>query len=411
MKNIIVIVAVALFALSCDSEYKAMPKGKVDDMSAPLRGIIAQHYIAPDNFYLGVAGMSEFVSTTPPTSLQSKWLQEFSYITAANAFSQSVVYPQQGVAWTSDNYLKFIHTARRNAQILCAGGAISPQCSAWIMDDTRTNDEMSAVLSTFMTDLCVDLQANRDVVKWMTVVSHTITEYETRGTGYDAAAQDNDIIYSAGSWLGPRKGVDVYENPWTVIGMDDVSLNGESFTIPKYITMAFEIAQNIAPNVKKIYNERSTIEPVVFEQLKKSIAYLRSQNLAVDALGWQAHVDLGWEKDPQNIANMQSVIDWCSENNLEFHITELDVRVSQAGGAIDSQTLESTRNEQAATLGAVVEMMLKNRSKGAIAVNFSSMTDYLYLPNNTVASLFNSKGVAQPSMVKVNELLLKYAQK
>lgn len=411
MKKIIGIVAVALFALSCDSEYKAMPKGEIDQMKAPLRGIIAQHYIAPDNFYVGVAGTNEFVSATPPTSLYNKWLQEFSYITAANAFSQSFVYPEQGSLQTNETYLKFIRTARRNAQVLRAGGAISPQCSSWIMDDTRTVDEMSAVLTTFMTGLCTDLQANRDVVKWMDVVSHTITEYETRGTGYDGAASDNDVIYSAGSWLGPRKGVDVYENPWTVIGMDDVSLNGESFTIPKYITKAFEIAQNIAPSVKKVYTERSTIEPVVFEQLKKSIGYLRSQGLAVDAIGWQGHVDLGWEKDPQNIANMQSVIDWCSENNLEFHITELDVRVSQAGGEIDAPSLENSRAGQAATIGAVVEMMLKNRSKGALAVNFSSMTDYLYLPNNTIASLFNSKGVAQESMVKVKELLLKYAQK
>ena len=114
-------------------------------------------------------------------------------------------------------------------------------------------------------------------------------------------------------------------------------------------------------NLLLIYNEHGkTMLPALWEKLRKTVLYLLSQQIRVDGIGWQAHIQLGWEKDPENLRQLREMIAWCHENGLEFHITELDVTVANKDSEMNTSCLEATRDAQAATIGAVVETMLQN---------------------------------------------------
>lgn len=409
MKKVLnIILLLSLMVCSCS----AKPSEKSTDKKSYktnlyIREIIEKYYSDRD-FMVGASGRTEYLRSDSP--MFQRWLKEFSYNTPENDFKQSKVYIKPGAEWRNQDYMKFIDIARRNGQTIRAHGPISPQCSKWIKDDTRTAAEMEQVLTEFMTRLSQELQANKDVVKMMDVVNETFAGSRQKGIGYDASHGSDDVVYNAEDWFGPRLGTDKWENPWTVMGFDETVIDGQPFRMPKYIRKAFVIAQANAPDIKMIYNEHGkTINPALWDRLKKTVIYLRSQGIRIDGIGWQAHVDLGWEREPQNVQNLRDVIAWCNENGLEFHITELDVTVSRKESSIDTEKLNSTREEQAQTIGAVLEVMLQNIGKGARGVNFWTMAERFH-DGNTFAVLFDAEGNPLPAYQKVKELLMKYAQ-
>lgn len=89
--------------------------------------------------------------------------------------------------------------------------------------------------------------------------------------------------------------------------------------------MAFEISNKYAPNVKQIINQHGDFEENVWSRMKDLVKYLRSKGRRVDGIGWQAHIDTGWEKVPGNLKRLDNFISWCHNNNLEFHITKLNI--------------------------------------------------------------------------------------
>lgn len=369
-----------------------------------IRDIMDQYY--DGKFYVGAASRKTYF--TSPDSNSVRFFNEFSYNTPENSFKQSNILATSDASWNDKEYLYFIKKARETKQVIRAHSPISPQASAWVKDDQRTAKELDNMLKDFMTDISKDLEDNKDVVKWMDVVNETLNPNNTKGLNYNATGGEDTVLFERGSWMGPKKGTTSWENPWTVMGFDTVKVNNEPFVMPKYIKKSFVIANKHAPHIKKIWNTHGkTYDLIGFEKQKKAITYLRSQGLAVDGIGWQAHVKLGWEKDPKNIKELESVIDWCYQNNLEFHVTELDVQVAASK---DLNALKTSRAEQAQTLNAVVEVLLKKIGKGAVGVNFWTKYDH-YGDGSTVASLFDVKGMPNPAYYKLKELLIKYGHK
>lgn len=137
-------------------------------------------------------------------------------------------------------------------------------------------------------------------------------------------------------------------NPWTIIGYDEES----DIRVPLYIDMAFEISNKYAPNVKQIINQHGDFEENVWSRMKDLVKYLRSKGRRVDGIGWQAHIDTGWEKVPGNLKRLDNFISWCHNNNLEFHITEMNVWIKD--GDISRET------EQAETFAEVIDTVLKH---------------------------------------------------
>ena len=374
-----------------------------------LREILEEYY-ADDYFFIGAAAnMGFFNEENMVNSINRRYVSEFSYNTPANDFKQEQTNPKPESTWKSSGYMAQIEAARKYGMVIRAHGPISPQCSPWARDDSRTAEELENMLRVFMTNLSKDLEKNKDIVHWMDVVNETFTQSQQgNGIGYDG--KQTGITYQPDDWFGPRKGNNTWENPWPLIGFETLTCNGESFQVPKYIRMAFEIANEHAPSIKKIYNEHGgAINVSAWEKIKKTILALRESGTRVDGVGWQAHVSVGWENVPGNVENLQEIITWCYENDLEFHITELDVAITNYGQdqSINYALLEATRNEQAATVSSILNLMLKNMGKGACGINFWRLTDS-FGDGRTIAALFNQDAEPNEIFYRIKNTLVDF---
>lgn len=380
------------------------------DIDLPIREIIAKYYT---NFYVGASSKQSYWKN--PDKKSKDYYNEFSYNTPENSFKISTVYYKDGLGddkYKSEEYLYFIEQARIHKQVIRAHGPISPQTNKWSKEDYRTPAELNGLLTRYTTNLYNDLEANKDVVKWVDVVNECFAGGNQKGIGYDGKGTEDTVLYRAYDWFGPRKGNSQWENPWTILGFDTVNFNNQPLIIPKYIVKAFQNATKYAPDIKHIWNDHGkVINPMMYEKLEQSVLYLRSLGLKVDGIGWQAHVEMGWEKNPENIKNLENVIDWCYQNKLEFHITELDVTVATNRGKqnYDYEKLTNTREEQANTFAAIFETMLKKVGKGATAINMWTMNDHTN-GGITFSGLFDKEGKPNPSYYKVKELLIKYGK-
>ena len=330
----------------------ATPATPIDEkeLSLSIREIIDKYYKGV--FWMGGAPNKNYQESANREKL-AIFQKEFPYVTPANAFKQSTVYLEAGAPWKNQEYMKWIELARANNQVIRCHGPISPQCSTWAKDPDRTKTELLEVMTRYMTTLATELEKNKDVVRWMDVVNETVVTPETMGGGR----------YKKGDWFGPLSKGTFWQNPWLKIGIDPKS------GIPLYILMAFDIANKHAPGIKKIYNQNGDAKDyVAWDKIKKTILYLRSIGQKVDGLGWQAHVPLGWEKNPASKKALAALIDWCRANNLEFHITELSVVCPT------ESSWKNDRAAQAATVKAIVDTVLEKAGQGAVAINFWDIT-------------------------------------
>lgn len=379
-------------------------KGKIiatiEDKDLTIRQIIEKYY-SKNNFYFGCTSKAKYLKAEGNAE-KDIFLNEFSYNTLENEFKQRVVYPEPKAKWQDSFYQQLLAMARNNKQVVRAHCPISPQCSNWAKEDNRTTEELKPVMTYYMTMISKVLEVNKDVVKWMDVVNETVCPTAIRGNGYDSSSTTDNIIYNAGDWFGPRCGNSGWENPWTILGFEtDTPLK-----VPTYIKLAFELANEYAPSIKKLYNHNGGMEDVAWDKVKNTILYLRSKGLKVDAIGWQAHIPYGFEKVPENMDKLNNLIDWCYQNKLEFHVTELDIKM---GKNANFKIIKEKESEIAETYGAIVEMMLKKRDKGAVAINCWSIKDRLSNDKIYFAGLYNSDLQPTPAYNRIKELLLKYA--
>ncbi len=403
-KTAVAVIAILLSVSSLNAE----PKKNCKDMNLPIREIMNKYY-ADGQFYFGASSMQKYWKN--PDKLATQFFKEFSYNTPENSFKISTVFNGDGTGkdrYKSEEHQYFIEQARKHKQIIRAHGPVSPQTNNWSKEDNRTPEELDGLLTRFMTLLSIDLEKDKDVVKWMDVVNESFTGSNQTGIGYNKQETEDIIPYRTFDWFGPRKGVKKWENPWSAMGFDTVQINGQTLDVPKHIVKSFRIATDLAPSVKLIWNDHGkVINPKLYDKLKLSVQYLRSQGMRVDGIGWQAHVDMGWEKDTENIKNLENLIDWCYQNKLEFHITELDVTISQTP---DAEKLIKTRNEQAATFAAMTETILKKVGKGAAGLNVWTMYDHNSATGTQFSGLFDKEGTPTPAYFKVKELLIKYGK-
>jgi GH35 family endo-1,4-beta-xylanase len=286
------------------------------------------------NVFIGAATQFDLLSTR-----RGDLLKEFGYITPSNSFKLTRVHPEPG-QWNWEQADDWIKLGEENKQVIRLHAPISPQCSKWVKGDERTSEELEIILEEYVTGLC---QKYNDVdnVIWLDVVNETI-------------APD-------GSWFGPKKGVDLWENPWTIIGYDQ----SHDLKPPLYISKAFKIANEFAPDIKLIVNQHGQFEPEVWEKMKELIRYLKDMGLRVDGVGWQAHVSVGWEKINDNIERLSKWISWAHGQNLEFHVTENTVWIEG----------EHQWSEQAETFSAILRTLLENRDSGVVGWNVWQLVD------------------------------------
>ena len=303
-------------------------------------------------------------------------VNQFDYLTPANDFKQSYIHPEPGkYNWDkSDTWIQYSHDSDF---IMRLHAPISPQCSNWVKEDDRTPEELETMLVEYM-DTLTATYCHDDHVKWLDVVNETI---------------DKD----SGDWFGPKPGTDKWENPWPIIGYDS---SDAEFIVPKYIMMAFDIANEKAPNVLQIINQHGALEYNVWEKMKKLVKYLRDRGYRIDGLGWQAHVDLGWEKIDGNLERLDSIVKWCHANNLEFHITEFNVWLK------DGNQFHYT--DQAETFYAITKVLLDNRDSGVVGINFWHVAPQDTSNPQWDGTMWNEFLEPKPAYDKIKELIASY---
>lgn len=323
------------------------------------------------NVYIGSACHHNLMETKSGEILK----REFSYVTPANDFKQSYIHPEPGNYQyeKADDWIQF---CKNNNQVIRLHAPISPQCSKWVKEDIRTAEELETMLEEYMTALCTKYNGVENIL-WLDVVNETIDK-------------------TTGDWFGPREGTDKWENPWPKIGYDET----HELKPPLYIKQAFTIANQYAPDIKQIINQHGALEKESWDKMKALVSYLRENDLRVDGLGWQAHLDLGWEKIPGNLESLAEIIQWCHSNNLEFHITEFNVWLRDGN--------EGKVNEQGDTFKAITKVVLDNRNTGTVGVN------YWHIRGNDTANkdrdgcIWNDNYEAKPAYYKIVELLNSY---
>ncbi len=343
------------------NEIPGKPKGP------PLRQLVAKNF-KPGTVYIGAT--IDYQSIGKPKS--RLLAEQFSYTTPANAVKQHAVHPMPG-KWNWQKIDKVIGFAQKNDIVVRLHGPISPQCSPWAKADNRTPQELLQNMTEYMTAECKHFQGSK-TVKWMDVVNETV---------------DKD-----GKWFGPKPGTNQWENPWLKIG-----LNKDG--IPIYIVKAFEIATKYAdPNIKLVYNQHLTMDPVVWDKVKSTVLYLKKKGYRVDAIGWQAHLkendNVGL--DPKALAYLDKLIDWTHAHGMEFHVTELDDKVS---GTFDDEEAE----KQAMAFGNILKVLLSKRSSGTVACNTWGLQDGSGKYNNGHRYMFDHELRAKPAYYAFQKIL------
>ena len=305
------------------------------------------------------------------------FLKDFKFLTPANAAKQSRVHPQPGV-WQWDRTEDFLEFSRANQLTLRIHGPVSPQASKWAKEDNRTAEELEAVMIDFMT-ASTKRYNQEPMVKYMDVV--------------------NETILPSGNWFGPKKGTNLWENPWLKMGFDK---NG----FPKYIVKAFEIATKYAPNVKLVYNQNAGMQKPMWDKLKETVLYLRSKGLRVDGIGWQGHLKLSrstsqfTENTDQALKDLSELIDWAHSNNLDFHVTELDYKLT------DQSNLASEHQEQAQLYQKIINVLQSKVNTGVVTLNLWDLGQRLKKPNIYFQSIYDANFKPTPAYTVIKNAII-----
>ena len=110
------------------------------------------------------------------------------------------------------------------------------------------------------------------------------------------------------------------------------------------------------------------MEREAWAKVRATVMYLKEMGVRVDGIGWQGHVDTGFEKEPANMKQLNELITWAHSNDLEFHVTENTVWVRD--GASDANL-----TAQAETFRAIVKTLLEHSEDGVVTWNAWQMRD------------------------------------
>ena len=360
-----VFVAIAIVATALPSSAGAdSPSSPPLPSGRRLRNIVAAKFPGRRVLIGGTTGSWAFGTRTGAVMDR-----EFSYVTPENDFKQVIIHPDPDT-WRWDRADAWLDHIVKHGQVLRIHGPVSPQCSRWAKDDRRTPAELQRTMREFMTALCQRYNGKPGVIS-LDVVNETVIK---------------------GRWHTDKKGAK-WEVPWYRIGRDS-DRNGT----PLYIKMAFEIANQHAPDLKLIYNHHEDANAEgSWQRIKETIAYLRDQGLRVDGIGWQAHVDNGWAS-PERIAKFRALIDWAHANDLEFHVTEASVWIKDG---VTPETLEL----QARTYSAIVKALLEKRTTGLVGWNTWHIDDPHSWNRHHHGGLFDKNYAPKPAYYAIQKSL------
>ncbi|GAB1414606.1 hypothetical protein MASR2M117_00120 [Paludibacter sp.] len=383
---------------------------ELDDDSLSIR-LLVNKYHRSNSFYVGAQPGDNYLTYVQYEGLRKIFYQEFAVATLNREFYQQNVYPLPNKEWFNGSYKHTFDLARKNDQLLSITTALSPDCSEWIKDETdnlHTTNNINSILEYYIENIGKELENNKDVVKWMTVVSEPVSVGHT-GLDYDGTGVDH--AFSAGEWFGPVSGVG-YENPWTVLGFSDIELTSSSLSekrIPTYIVEAFQLSNKYAPGVKQLIAQSDDIlDDAVWNTIKQMLLKLRDNNIKVDGMVWKASLDLTKGIDEESLRRLSLLIDWCYQNSFEFHITGLEVKSSPVN-RWNVEDLDGLTKKEAAistVLNSVSRIAIQKSGKGIATLSFGVFDGRYDATSGTFANLFSHDGDKRLMYYDLQKLLI-----
>ena len=320
-----------------------------------------------NNFYFGATISASQLNT----DIEKILVNNFNMTVPENAVKQSTVRPDPDTwNWTKTDDI--IEMAKKNDLLVRLHGPISPQASRWAKSDDRNPNELEKIMIEFLSQQCKRYNGHPNI-KWMDVVNETIT--------------------ISGDWFGPKKGVAEWENPWTIIGLDNDKNN-----TPLYISKSFEVANKFAPDVSLVFNQHGGMEEVMWEKVKETIIYLKDKGLRVDGVGWQAHLSSRISYGEKEIKYLSNLIDWAHKNNLDFHVTEIDYKIF-------GDITKKKQALQAKAYSDILKILLSKRKNGLVTFNTWGVVDRVGIHTDKSRFIFDLSGKPKPAYFELKKVL------
>jgi endo-1,4-beta-xylanase len=353
-KRIVTFLLFCCFIYSLKIQAQPVPEGR------RLRNIVESGY--DDSIIIGGTTGAWLLNSNTGYILD----REFSYVTPENDYKQMTIHPDNSSWnwWAAEVWVDHIAD---NDQILRMHCPIGPQCSSWAMDDERTAEELDTNMCVFLDSLCKRYNGTPGF-EYMDVVNETVV---------------------GGAWHENKPGTG-WECPWYMMGLD-------TNDVPVYIIKAFEICDSLAPDIKLIYNHHEHPENTAsWNLIKETVLYLKNLGLRVDGIGWQAHVDVGWESESR-LNDLRNLIDWAHSNALEFHVTEANVWLTD--------TTQENLENQGVTYRAILDVLLEKRGSGKVGWNVWNIDDRYGWHSEWYGTLFDYYYEAKPAYYAIQAAL------
>lgn len=389
----VAVACVSVLLFSCDKT-ETYQEPKDDNLS--LRQLVNKYY-KNSNFHIGATVVPNYLTDLNYKSLSDVFYREFSLNLVRDEFNQAVVYPQSNKEWFDGNYKHLFNLARKNKQILSIDASLSPDCSEWIKDENaeaHTIENIRSILNYYVANTAKEAQKNKDVVKWMTVIRNPVSRGH-EGLEYDGTGTARS--FQAGEWFGPVAGIG-YELPWMVIGFTDTLLNNSNLAeprIPNYIFEAFRLANQYAPDVKQLIAQPDgEMNDNVWTTIKELAVTLRGKGVKIDGIEWIASLDLQKGFGEEQLRKLSLLIDWCYQNNFEFHIAGLEVKSSNVN-RWDTEDLDGLRKKEAevsALITPIAGLLIEKAGKGAATLSYGVFDGRYEKGTGTYAVLFDHEG-------------------
>lgn len=354
-----------IFLVSCNEEY---PYVEISESEMSLRQLVGKNY-GTQNFYVGMVPDNTAFFDPVHNDYRLLFTKEFSVLLVDTAFFQDILLKGPREQFSDVLYRPYFSSARQYNMNIYAKAGLSDNTSEWMKDDNdkrNTVENIETVVNKIFTRLSSDLAANVDVVKWIEAIK-------------DPFAPSGSSEYFS-------------QNPWIRLGYSDISFQDGSRTvyIPRYIVLVLQIMNQNAPSVKKIISQGGELDIVVWERMQKMLAALRTAGIDVDGMAWDATFtddDSGsgykWTSAAYRTDNeklLGELIDWCSRNRFEFHVTSIELQMRNFDaifGLTNDFAVDVSREEQKEVLRSLMSVVLPRIGKGISTLQFGGFQDII----------------------------------
>jgi len=235
-----------------------------------------------DKFYIGTA-LNAWHITGKDTAGIRVIKRQFNAIVAENCMKSEELQPREG-EFDFELADQFVEFGEKNDMFITGHCLIwHSQAPKWFFTDSEGND------------------VSRDVMieRMKTHINTVVSRYKGRVKGWDVV---NEAFMEDGSWRKSKF--------YQIVGED-------------FLKLAFQFAHEADPEAELYYNDYNEWYPGRRDAVVQMIRDLKAENIRIDAIGMQGHLDM----DYPSIDEYEAAINAYTNEGMKVMITELDLSI------------------------------------------------------------------------------------